>query len=230
MTISASQNYISEELTHFVGAKLNDDNSRYHLLLEILRSGCLSNSKENAVLPSGMTQLEINESAKLSENEMYIPQMVCFCDIPIEQLSIHISKYGKFGIAFSKDFIVRNGGIPVHYIPKKAPESTSISKGQFYDTRAVDFMNYWQNSKGNMKEVMTEIHTFLAYNVFAYVKFFDHFLPDDDPGNYYFEREWRVLGNLEFTDANVKRVFVPREFEKRFQKDCPHYHDRIYLL
>jgi len=224
------QSYISEELTHFVGKNLCDDNSRYSLLLNILSSKCLSNSEENAALPYKSAALDIDGTAKLSENEMYVPQMVCFCDIPICQLNIHVEKYGKFGIAFSKDFLVRNGGMPVHYIPRKARESTAILKGEFYDSKAEKFMGYLQRSNGNMADIMTDIHTFLAYNVFAYIKFFDHTLPDRDANNYYFEREWRVLGNLGFTEADVKRVFVPQAFEKRFQKDSSIYGDRIYPL
>jgi len=225
-----SQGYISNELIHFVG-RGKDCKSQYQVLLEILRLGCLSNSEENAKKPSGIiTELEINGYAKISNNEMYVPQMVCFCDIPIKDLKIHISKYSKFGIAFSKAFIVKNGGMPVHYIPKQAPESGHINKGQFYNDKAEKFMEYWDQSVGNIRDIVIDFKGFLDFNVFSYVKFFDHTLSDSDPKNYYFEREWRILGNLKFNETDVKRVFIQKGFDDDFKKDCPRYNDRICFL
>jgi len=225
-----SQGYISNELIHFVG-RGKDCKSQYQLLLKILGSGCLSNSEENAKKPPGTkSELEINGGAKISGNKMYIPQMVCFCDIPIKHLSIHISKYSKFGIAFPKDFIVRNGGMPVHYIPKQVPESTSINKGQFYDDKCEEFMKYLDQSTGNIRDIIIDFKNFLDFNVFSYVKFFDHALSDSDPKNYYFEREWRILGNLRFNENDVKRVYVQKGFDDDFKKNYPQYSDRIYVL
>ena len=227
---SISQNYISDDLTHFIGRNLSNESCRYSLLKKILKIGCLSNSELNAAKPCEVTELQINGDAKLSKNEMYIPQMVCFCDIPISQLSIHISKYGKFGLAFSKNFIIANKGIPVHYIPKQAKESDSICKGEFYDIKAERFINYMDNLNEDIKDIIIEFHTFLNFNVFSYVKFFDHTLRDSDPKNYYFEREWRVLGNLRFKDEDIKRVFIPTEFCNDFKKEYPRYSDRVYAL
>ena len=124
-----------------------------------------------------------------------------------KNLDIHVNKYGKFGIAFSKDFITKNGGIPVHYIPTQAKESSFINKGQFYDIKAKEFLNYYdiiQKSKSDdLIDMITEIQNFLSYHIFAYTKFFDHGLSDDEPKNYYFEREWRILGNLKFNIYDI---------------------------
>jgi hypothetical protein len=78
--------------------------------MKILREGLLYNQRVGV-------ELAVYLSAKISQNEMYLPQMVCFTDIPIEDLTIHTNKYSRFGIAFSKDFIVKQGGMPIHYIP-----------------------------------------------------------------------------------------------------------------
>ena len=45
--------------------------------------------------------------------------MVCFCDIPLHQLHIHVegaSGYGKFGIALTKEWGEKNGLQPIHYV------------------------------------------------------------------------------------------------------------------
>ena len=44
----------------------------------------------------------------------------CFCDIPVEDLKIHVKKYSRFGLAFDKNLIVNKGGAPVNYIPNKS--------------------------------------------------------------------------------------------------------------
>ena len=96
------QRYISNELTHFIG-RGKPINSQYNLLIKILREGWLTHPPHN---PNIRGNLTVKPSAKISKNEMYSPQIVCFCDIPIEDLSIHIKKYSRFGISFSKDFII----------------------------------------------------------------------------------------------------------------------------
>jgi hypothetical protein len=37
------------------------------------------------------------------------------------------------------------------------------------------------------------------------------------------EREWRVLGHVYFALGDVRRVFLPEEFAKRFRADLPEY-------
>ena len=44
--------------------------------------------------------------------------VVCFCDIPVSDFAIHTTKYGCFGVAFSKQYLLgRKGAAPVHYVP-----------------------------------------------------------------------------------------------------------------
>ena len=226
-----SQGYISNELIHFVGRGCKDCEAQYQLLLKIMKSGCLSNSEENANKPTGVAEIEVNGAAKISQNEMYIPQMVCFCDIPFEHLEIHVTKYSRFGLAFKKDFIVKNGGTPVYYLPLQAKVSSSINKGEYFDQKLDKFQYYISdviNTKcPEVRDIMKEIKNFLDFHVFSYVKFFDHNLNDTHPDNYYFEREWRVLGNLMFSLNNVTTVFVPSSYEFRLRQDFPKYKGNV---
>ena len=232
-----SQFYISNELIHFVGRNCENLEAQYMLFLSILKSERLSNSKQNAKKPEGYKQIDIDGGAKISQDEMFIPQMVCFCDIPFEpldQLKIHISKYGRFGIAFNKDFIVRKGGSPVYYIPIQSKVSSIINKGEYFDKKLDWFFNYFlseiENERAELKDMITEIDDFLSYHFFSYVKFFDQSLPDNDPKNYYFEREWRILGNLYFNISDITTIFVPRDYEKQFSIDYPEYKDKVKVL
>jgi hypothetical protein len=62
---------------------------------------------------------------------------------------------------------------------------------------------------------------FLAFHILSYFKFFDLHLEDSDEENFYLEREWRMIGNLNFQRKDIRRVFVRRGYATRFSKRVP---------
>lgn len=44
---------------------------------------------------------------------------LCFTEIRLSQAEAHAERYGKLGIGFARDFIMKKGGRPVIYIPHK---------------------------------------------------------------------------------------------------------------
>jgi len=154
----AGQRYVSSELTHFVGRGI-DEEQQYQLFLKILKEGWITHPPHKTNISGN---LSVNTSSQMSSNEMYCPQIVCFCDIPIADLSIHKAKYSPFALSFSKDFIVQQGGCPVFYLPKQAsvhgqkelsPEekmrllkeggadarNENIGKGQYFDRMTKEY-------------------------------------------------------------------------------------------
>jgi hypothetical protein len=270
MTISSSQRYISRELTHFVGRRESDDESRYGLLLKIIREGWLTHEPHN---PRISGNLSVNESARVSQNEMYLPQVVCFCDIPLQDLAIHVVKYSRFGISFDKDFICNHGGTPVFYIPVQAkatnypPDVSEIlsesrsrfealgikdlvkddldmSKGELFDAMVKEYHDLLRVFEGllmkpptpsggtigaypgeglRLTQRLVRLAMFLDFHVFSRMVFFSHLLPEEDRQNYYFEREWRVVGNVPFKTEDIRRILIPEAYAKRFRQDCPQY-------
>jgi hypothetical protein len=59
--------------------------------------------------------------------------------------------------------------------------------------------------------------------VFSFIKFFDDSTSDQDAANVYMEREWRVLGDVNFTLSDVHRVFMPQHYAEHFRADLPNY-------
>lgn len=51
-----------------------------------------------------------------SKTKEYAIPMICFCDIPLSQVSGHMSIYGQYGIGMSKQWAINNGLNPVIYI------------------------------------------------------------------------------------------------------------------
>lgn len=87
--VRGSQGYVSTELTHFVGAKARADEDRYQLLRTILSTGRLGTAFGASV------GWMVSHSELPSSNNMFRPTIVCFCDIPLEHLAIHMKKYGS---------------------------------------------------------------------------------------------------------------------------------------
>ena len=113
----------------------------------------------------------------------------------------------------------------------------SFTKAVYFDwmvekyQRIVDALARLTEVSDELKEVeLTEFIRFLDFQVFSYLKFFDHRLPDQHAENFYFEREWRIVGNLHFNLDDVERVILPQEYAKRFRLDCPDYYGQLTFV
>jgi hypothetical protein len=246
------QTYISKELTHFVGQNDKDEDEQYRRLLKILHEYKLCHSLSDKITAfdsksgykSGLV-MQIDPNAEISENVMHNPEMVCFCDIPKENLRIHIDKYSHFGLSFDKNFIIQHGGRPVYYVPIECPNQTRFlgniglnisdifhhfAKSLVSSSSAM-IIDKVDNPLTTIKEsdLVNNIvsNSFLYLCILSYVKFFDHKLTDNDESNYYFEREWRVLGSLEFSISDVRSVYIPKCYKERFREEFPQYNGEI---
>ena len=72
-------------------------------------------------------------------------------------------------------------------------------------------------------KVPDPLNFFLTNYVFSFIKYFDHWTSDEAAANVYMEREWRVLGDVNFALTNVHRVFLPQSSAERFRADLPNY-------
>ena len=55
------------------------------------------------------------------------------------------------------------------------------------------------------------------------MKCFDSRAAETDEANFYMEREWRVLGPVEFKLTDVRQVIMPRSRFREFREDFPEY-------
>jgi hypothetical protein len=234
------QRYISDELTHLVGKECESDTERYKLLAKILREEWLTYPPhDETTRKCAEVTTYYKEDVCTRTNEMFVATMVCFCDIPVSDLYIHTRKYSRFGLAFRKSFIAAKGGAPVYYVPKSGSPSVHSSpsagddRGQVFnrgirecyhllDDLACSGSKWSQRAKG--------VQSFLSANVFAFIRGFDHLLADGDADNYYFEREWRILGSLHFGITDVCRILMPEEYARQFRQDFPGYFGELVFI
>src|SRR5260370_30633322 len=118
----------------------------------------------------------------------------------------------------------------------------SLGAGEYFDKMALEYHELFGLLDQRLMETRTtpgvpadvrrlwELRRFFDFHVFSFVKFFDHRLPDDHPDNYYFEREWRLIGNLQFEPGDIRTIVVPRSYAERLAADLPEYSAQRLLL
>jgi len=241
------QRYISPELTHFVGGSLKNQEKQYRVLKRIIRTGTLRARPRPRGHDADVYVLAKNTNEKLSSNEAYRGSVVCFCDIPLDDLYIHIAKFSKFGIAFSKEYLAEEGALPVMYIPVRGRPSLLPFKGYGpgrVSSQAVAFDQFWRRFNrvaaaierlaDDPKEKRTvddlqKVVEFLDVNILSHLKFFHHRLHDLDEENFYMEREWRVSRDVKFTLDDVQRIIIPARFSRRLRNDLPKYDGEVFF-
>jgi hypothetical protein len=240
---------------------LEDD--QFNLFLKILGEGWITHPPHSPNISGNLT---INTLSAISSNEMYSPEITCFADIPLQDISLHMGKYSSIGMSFSKNFIADAGGVPVHYLSTESKVRRlknlsseeiysivnkyggdklnehmheTLPKGVYFDDmlreyhelfRMFEHMERQQSTTPGVSELSKRIRalqSFFEFHIFSYFKFFDHRKSDDDPDNYYFEREWRIVGNLQFTLADVKTVLFPEKYSKAFRESFPLYAGQV---
>jgi hypothetical protein len=110
---------------------------------------------------------------------------LCFTEIRLSQAEDHSKRYGKLGVGFSREFILKRSGRPVIYTPY-IPEDGLLEKSLR--------QAYKKSSE------LDEIHRPLKY-VLAYIKRMSD--KHDEP--YYDEMEWRIVYDEDSSNQYFKK-------------------------
>ena len=239
--------YTSDILYHFVGRnRASDHNENYRTLCKILDTHRVSYPPHDDE-SCRSTSFIVNWGKSLLSQDLIVPNVTCFCDIPFQHLEIHTSKYGQFGLGFAKDLLIYRGARPVIYIPYHPRDRLSPSP---YGTYLLD--DICQVYKSFEEEVvdklpveedrvrvlcqpsrtadaaMSGMSSVFGKDFLAFIKAYDSTLSDDHPENYYMEREWRKFLCLTFQPHEVQKVVVPKAYVDRMKNEMPTYRDRIF--
>ena len=224
------QRYVAAELTHFVGAKLPPTEEQYTLLVKILTDGILRAGGESDI-EEGLVRLKFRWGASLSDSErLFQAAAVCFCDIPLADLAIHVRRYSRFGLAFRKEFLIEKGAAPVFYVPKGV-KLFHRTRTEWLDDAGKELADARGRSIAPGERLRipedTPLGRFLDYIVLSYLKPFDEMKGEDDTENYYMEREWRTLTSVRFALTDVHRVIIPQEYSYKFRCNVPMYTGQV---
>lgn len=239
--------YISSELFHFFGRSAPQDHERnYAVLKEVLASGCISHPPHE--VGWGTIGYTLDISKRLAREEMLVPTVTCYCDIPFDLLGPHISKYGEFGLSFSRHLLTKLGARPVIYVPCRPDDWSGVFTGHTLlkeleatfigvheqlaalegDNRGAREGIFLGSQPNSPLEAFAKAEHALALRVLAFIKPYESTLDEADPQYYYSEREWRKLGNLVFEVSDVQRVVVNESFLERARHELPLIADKIY--
>ena len=67
-------------------------------------------------------------------------------------------------------------------------------------------------------------------HMFAFIKFFDDSLSEEDPSNFYMEREWRVAGVVNFKVSDISTIVVARGYKQRFLEKFPKLEGKTFEI
>lgn len=238
--------YTSNELFHFVGrSQPTDHETNYEILRKILRSNCVSHPPHDGSW--GSIGYIIEWDRRLEDDDLIVPTVVCFADIPWGALGIHVAKYGKFGVSFSRSLLVEHAARPVTYVPMWSRDGGSrggrallrdieaTSKGfnkQLLEPQedSLPTSRSYGNEPSSSTEALAALEAIYFREFLAYLKPFNSELSKSDSSNFYMEREWRMLGNFKFKPDHVLRVTTAPEYVERFAFDFPAYREKVIAI
>ncbi len=246
--------YISNELTHFAGRGKNP-NEQFQVLLEILGEGKLMHPEilesnrqkeegppkeitDRKSVPEDVPSMSFKIRNKISSNEKYLANVVCFCDIPQKSFPIHMNKYSQFGLSFPKKFLVQKGAYPVFYIEKNAHHTSRQTIADRFDTEIEELYKLFtkfESDNPEKNEIADElsvrdcdrIRNFLEFYAFSFCVFFDSSLDPEHKDNFYYEREWRVYKAVAFALTDISYVVVPEGYKNQLLVKFPDLRGRV---
>lgn len=138
----------------------------------------------------------LKESQDVSLEDEF--KVVCFTETPIDQINVLLTEVSgrnfkpkPYGLVFKKEYIRQQGGNPV-----------------FYTTKEIAFplwALYWPLYEEEQEQSSREVCKLLALVNRC-----------DEDMDFHWEREWRVVGNLEFDLINIYCGLCPED-------DIPHF-------
>jgi hypothetical protein len=235
--------YTSNEFFHFVGR--NDpsaDEANYNTLKKILDAGCVSHPPHENNW--GRVGYAINWQKTLESEELIVPTVTCYADIPFDALGIHVKKYGKFGLSFPRDLLIQYGARPVMYVPTRVDDWRSIHgttllqdieaayKGvsdhvASKSSKPRESTRNLGSEPTNEADAIDFMTSVFAKDFLAFVKPFNSHLALDHPNNFYTEREWRKHGNLKFNRMDLVTVLMAKGYSSQLDTDYPDYVGKI---
>lgn len=131
--------------------------------------------------------------------------VVCVADIPLQHLSYHAHRYGRFAIGFHRHALVKSGFNPVFYSPQKSDLMEMIV--EIWSDVEKEAEKEQKNGGlramfGNNVQLAIKLRKLVAF-----MKTFDV----DQFDSIYCEREWRKLGRFDFDWQDVAMIVAPKE-------------------
>ncbi|MGR6020507.1 abortive infection system antitoxin AbiGi family protein [Bacillus paranthracis] len=147
--------------------------------------------------------LEIEELEKIA-----FP-MSCFCDIHLNKLVPHMVNYGSYGIGLSKEWGIRQGIQPIHYINKHSNLRKDFS---IILSKAI-------NDSPEKSDENNDYNNYLLHDL-LYMKPLDGEMPTNNHReiairNFHDEKEWRYIPNIEQVETELPLIISQEQMNPK---------------
>jgi hypothetical protein len=175
-------------------------------LVRMLVGGCIE-----ARTPMGWAR---SAAARFGEDASASQRVVCFSEAPLEQLhSLTAEIDGRrvalepYGIAFTKMVARRKGANPIWYV--------DMSRG--HDWRIAKALDRLREEAASY--ALTPGHRFTDHPAAALLPFFEGMGTwDASQKEFWWEREWRKVGDFGFTPTDVALVIAPEDTHETLRR------------
>lgn len=219
-----NQRYYSNIYWHFTGSPKDIDWRQVRRPADIAMQGPILESHRakdtlKAILQSKKLLARCTERVVA---DLETAKFCCVTDIPLKDLPSHAPYYGKVAIGF-KAIAVHRAFLPVMYVPTESMPVVEMMvpnrkltemgfdylryQGSFQEQQALKLLSQAADIKEAVYKPDAEAMKGFLMN---FVKVTDF---DTSPENtFYREREWRNIGDFNFTGEDVAAVVVPEQF------------------
>ena len=159
-------------------------------------------------------------TSQLSTTGFAIP-MVCFCDIPLSQISNHVEKYGGYALGLSKEWGESNGINPVMY---ELPNSNAIETIRESIHTTIPYLTGQSLDNEEYQEEMRKLGNEMIF-FSCYLKPYKGLRWDGEgfSGNeimFYDEKEWRYIPNYKsILEKSLRPYIFSHEYLNESKKD-----------
>lgn len=193
----------SKFLVHWIGQDLVEEETKKLTTPDALAKEYARRLKDD--YQNGLFTIRKKEPKVLPKISIDHLVRICFTEIRLGQAKTHADRYGKLGIGFTRDFVIKKGGRRVIYVPFE-PNSGLLEKS---------ITSVWKKSRGKQYE---EIHKAAKW-LFAFCKPMSNGEAEgsNEYINYYEEMEWRLVYG-ENSDRSGAWT-IPKRYEHRVKFD-----------
>ncbi|MEC2078634.1 abortive infection system antitoxin AbiGi family protein [Metabacillus fastidiosus] len=124
--------------------------------------------------------------------------MTCFCDIHLNRLIYHMKNYGYYGIGLEKNWGIRQGIQPIHYINQYSHLRKDFS----------EILNIMFKMRDEDRIKYNSYHNHLLHSLFYMKPIEGQMITKGiyEKRNFHDEKEWRFIPNLENVDTELPLV------------------------
>jgi abortive phage resistance protein AbiGi (putative antitoxin) len=221
---------VSKIVWHFTGGPIWDENTKkqkeeikseseaFANLYSILKSKELQVGKYKEILHYNIPEEEIYD---LDQNKHYHEKNIsasiestpicCAAEIPIQHLSYHSNRYGKFAIGFHRESLLKHNFNPVLY---------TLDNGNFINhiLSAHEISKFVGKDINTSPEVIKSCmnlnskRIYYIENVLQTIIAFIKTISNNEFDTIYCEREWRSIKSFKFTFDDVAFIILPKSY------------------